>query len=303
MANVELMLGDCLERMREIPDGSVNLILTDPPYFKVKGEQWDNQWAEPMQFLAWLDDVLIEFARVLHQTGSVYIFASPQMSSRVEILMSERFNILSNIVWNKKNAPGFDGWKQKMRKESLRKFYPHSERVIFAEPIGVLPDYSATLRAAREKVGMTQAGVCELFGFHGKTNRGGMLANWELGLSAPSTEQWSKLKSVLDLPDFYNVVRPFRVTANVPYTDVWEFETVRPYAGKHPCEKPATMLEHIINASSLRGDLVLDAFMGTGSTGIASKTLGRNFVGIEQDEKYFNIAKKRIEAAQQTQGA
>ena len=77
-------LGDCIEIMRDMADNSVDLILTDPPYFKVKGEPWDNQWAKPTQFLAWLDTVLEQFQRILKPNGSLYLFASPKMAAQVD---------------------------------------------------------------------------------------------------------------------------------------------------------------------------------------------------------------------------
>jgi len=216
------------------------------------------------------------------------------MAARVEVLISERFNVLSSITWNKRNAPGFDGWKQKTRKESLRQFYPHSERIVFAESAGYIPSYSQQLREQRATRAITQAEVCAQLGFYGKVNRGGMLANWELGLSAPSLDQWAALQTIFDLPDFERSVRPFYVTSDVPYTDVWEFQTVRPYPGKHPCEKPQAMLEHIITASSRPGDVVFDAFAGTGSTGIAAVKLGRDFIGCEMSEQHHADAIARI---------
>ena len=62
---------DCLDAMRDMASDSIDLILTDPPYFKVKDEPWDNQWAKPQQFLAWLDNVLAEFQRILKPNGSL----------------------------------------------------------------------------------------------------------------------------------------------------------------------------------------------------------------------------------------
>lgn len=64
---------------------------------------------------------------------------------------------------------------------------------------------------------------------------------------------------------------------------------------KHPTQKPVKILEHIINIASNPGDIVLDMFMGVGSTGIAANNLGRKFIGIEIDETYYEAAKKRIE--------
>ena len=86
---VTIYHGDCLSVLPELPDNSVDMVLTDPPYFKVKGDAWDNQWDKPAEFLAWLDRVLEEFARVLKPNGSLYLFASPQMGARVEIMIGQ----------------------------------------------------------------------------------------------------------------------------------------------------------------------------------------------------------------------
>ncbi len=76
---------------------------------------------------------------------------------------------------------------------------------------------------------------------------------------------------------------------------LWHYPTVPYYPCKHPCEKPAAMLEHIINASSRPGDVVLDCFMGSGSTGKACKALGRHFIGIELDDGIFNQVRAAME--------
>jgi len=65
--------------------------------------------------------------------------------------------------------------------------------------------------------------------------------------------------------------------------------------GKHPTQKPVQLMEHFVNVLSNEGDTILDPFMGSGSTGVACKMNGRNFIGIEINEEYYNIAKKRIE--------
>ena len=89
--------------------------------------------------------------------------------------------------------------------------------------------------------------------------------------------------------------RPFSVTADVPYTDVWTFPTVSHYKGKHPCEKPQPMLEHIVQASSREGDIVLDCFAGSGSTLFAAKKLNRQFIGIELDQHWVTQINNKLE--------
>ena len=74
---VRLICGDAIEAMRTLPDSSVDLIATDPPYFKVKGEAWDWQWDNPAAFLAWVGNLCDEWRRVLKPHGSLYVFASP----------------------------------------------------------------------------------------------------------------------------------------------------------------------------------------------------------------------------------
>lgn len=128
--NLTMHFGDCLDVMADMPDSSVDLIATDPPYFKVKGLAWDRQWDKPAAFLTWLDRVVAECARLLKANGSLYLFASPRMAARVECLVAERLCVLNRITWRK---PPFSTKAEMFRKDDLRAFFPASEAVIFAE--------------------------------------------------------------------------------------------------------------------------------------------------------------------------
>jgi hypothetical protein len=94
--------------------------------------------------------------------------------------------------------------------------------------------------------------------------------------------------------DYEHLRRPFHVSAEVPYTDVWTFDTVAYYPGKHPCEKPVSMLSHMIRTSTRPGNLVLDCFAGSGSTCLAAKQEGRHFLGIERHAPYVALATARV---------
>ncbi len=78
-------------------------------------------------------------------------------------------------------------------------------------------------------------------------------------------------------------------------TQVWKFKRDILISNLHPTQKPILLLEEIIKTYTNEGDLVLDNTMGSGSTGVACLNTNRNFIGIEKEEKYFNIAKERIE--------
>ena len=327
---IDLRLGDCKEVLKSIPDSSVDLILTDPPYYKVKGEAWDRQWDTPKGFLDWLDSVLVELSRVLKSNGSLYLFASPQMSARVEVLIGGHFNVLNNIRWVKEA-----GWHNKTEKEALRSFLSPYESVIFAEHYGSdsyakgEAGYSAKvdklrgfifepilnyIDGERKRAGVSKEDVNEALGFR---RLGGMAGRHYFSSSQwclPTEEHYNKMRIALSRlnhggeylkkdyeelkKDYEELRRPFSVSADVPHTDTWTFKTVPYYKGKHPCEKPLEMLEHIINSSSKDGAVVLDCFAGTGNTGKAAKKLNRNFIGIEKDPAYFQIVKRRIEEAQ-----
>jgi adenine-specific DNA-methyltransferase len=104
-----LVCGEARAEMGKLPANSVNLILVDPPYFKVKSEKWDNQWDSPALFLDWIGQLCQEWQRILKPNGSLYCFASPKMAARVEVKISEYFNILNRITWKKNDGTHNEG--------------------------------------------------------------------------------------------------------------------------------------------------------------------------------------------------
>ncbi|WP_260294260.1 site-specific DNA-methyltransferase, partial [Proteus vulgaris] len=95
---------------------------------QVKSCSWDNQWENVTSYLSWLDEMLAEFWRVLKPNGSLYIFCGSKLASDTELLVRERFNILSHIVWAKPS-----GLWRRVCKTDLRSFFPSTERILFAE--------------------------------------------------------------------------------------------------------------------------------------------------------------------------
>nr|WP_303201967.1 site-specific DNA-methyltransferase [Hafnia paralvei] len=126
--NVKLINDDALAFIKTLPDSCIDLIVTDPPYFKVKPNGWDNQWRGDEDYLAWLDCCLSEFWRVLKPAGGLYLFSGHRLASDIELLMRQRFNVLNHIVWAKPSGR----WNG-CNKESLRSYFPATERVLFAE--------------------------------------------------------------------------------------------------------------------------------------------------------------------------
>ena len=332
MSDYQLFHGDCLDVLPTLDSSSIDLILTDPPYFKVKDEPWDRQWETEAGFLAWLDTVLVEFARILKPNGSLYLFASPQMAARVEVLIGQRFNVLNRITWQK---PPYATKAEMFRKEDLRMFFPASEAIIFAEHFNsdnyaqdgsghdaecdklrgfAFEPLRAYLDGERIRAGVTVRQVAEQFQLKtGSRTVTGMARHWftsVLQWTLPTEENYQWLRSTLshlnrggaylrreyeDLRrEYEDLRRPFTATADVPYTDVWTFPTVGTYPGKHVCEKPLEMMRHIVEASSRPDGVVLDCFMGSGNSGIAATMLGRQYIGIDASVHWVNVAGQRI---------
>lgn len=300
--------GDSLEIIKQFPEHSVSLILTDPPYHSTKkiNIYGDTSFEEDKHYLEWMGQYVLEWKRVLRPNGSLFCFCSPSMAARLEVLFSDYFNILSQIVWTKPNDPGFDGWKQKAKKESLRHWYSHSERIIFAEPAvnkNLFRSYFGyLLRECRKKSGLTMKALTGIIGAYGKINHGGAVSNWEAGRNVPSEGQYEKLRAAMlntgkveSMPEYRDLVRPFNIDGTKEFTDIWTFPTIRPYKGKHPAEKPIALLKHAIEATTYPGDIVLDCFGGSGTTAVAALKLGRYAITIEIDPAWVDKTKQLLE--------
>lgn len=339
ISSIELINADCLQYLPSLPDNSIDLIVTDPPYFKVKPNGWDNQWRGDEDYLLWLDSCLAEFWRVLKPAGSLYLFCGHRLASDIEIMMRERFNVLNQIIWAKPSGR----WNG-CNKESLRAYFPATERIFFAEHYQgpykpksdgyaeksnklkqhVLTPLISYFRDAREALGVTSKQIADATGKKNMVSHWFSASQWQL----PNEADYLKLQRLFQdiaeekhsrnelekphhqlvatwhslnrkyselLAEYKSLRRHFSVTVSVPYTDVWTHKPVQFYPGKHPCEKPADMLQQIIKASSRPGDVVADFFMGSGSTLKAAAALGRKGIGVELEKERFEQTVKEID--------
>ena len=308
-----LIDGDCVDSMRSLPDKSIQLILTDPPYHTTKKSNiaGDTSFASDEEYMDWMEEIAKTWKRILAPNGTIYCFCAAKIASRLEVMLSSYFNIIGTITWTKPNAPGYDGWKQKMKKEALRGWYLHSEKIICMETKleGNLKDtfFGQYLKQLRLQSGLTSKQLTEAVGAYGSVNNGGAVSNWETGRNIPSEPQYLKIKRALlatgkvheeEILPYRDAIRPFNVSADVEFTDVWTFENVRQSKGKHPAEKPTSLLAHVISTSTLPGDIVLDCFSGSGSTLYTALQMGRKAIGIEIDPKWIYFQLKRIEPAE-----
>ena len=308
--SITLYHGDSLELLPKI-DGQFEVLLTDPPYFKVKQDEWDNQWAKSGEFLAWMGTWLDLTKPLLADRASVWVFASPAMTSSVERVVGERFKVLNSIRWMKQA-----GWHQKANVGAARRFLTPWEGLIFAEQYGadsttkeglwasVHEPIRLYLNALRVDAGMTIQEVNKAWQAM-RGSKGQTPGHWfsQSQWLMPTPEHYEWLQGVLgvrgrEYEDLRREYEDLRRTFNAPnrqlLMDVWDFKTVPPYPGKHPAEKPLPLLEHMITTGSRAGDRILDPFAGSGSTLEAARALGRKAVGIEKDEAYCEKIAERL---------
>lgn len=305
LASINLVNDDSLNYIKTLPDDCIDLIVTDPPYFKVKSCDWDNQWENVTVYLSWIDKMLSEFWRVLKPNGSLYLFCGSKLAADIEILVRERFYLLNHIIWAKPSGP----WKRQ-HKESLRCYFPTTERILFAEHYqspyrgkeseylqrsyelkeNIFKSLIEYFKQARNLLGITAKEIHQATGKQ-MASHWFSYSQWQL----PSKTDYLKLQNLFQrvarekesanplmreysmlmyeqgtlrreyhelIKQYQSLRRPFFVTVDVPYTDVWHYPPVQYYPGKHSCEKPSAMMEHIIKSSSREGDLVADFCMG-----------------------------------------
>jgi site-specific DNA-methyltransferase (adenine-specific) len=299
---IEIHQCDCLELLNKLEDNSIDLIATDPPYYKVKSDDWDNQWKNRAEYLQWMNQVFEEYQRVLKPTGSLYVFANPYLGSHIELEIEQHFNVLNHLVWRKPSGR-FKG----ANKESLRKYFPQTERIIFAESNKAKTFHYepilSYLKSGIKRSNLKPADIHRLTGTH-------MYSHWfgrsqfsllseshyqTLQRNAPNlSKPYHKLRAEYLALKHNRGRRPFNMNRNKAYTDVWDFNVVNSYKGKHPCEKPADLMEHIISTSSNKGDIVLDTFLGSGATLKAAHKLDRQFIGCEFGNDEFNTTVNRL---------
>lgn len=223
---IDLRKGDCLELMKDIPDKSVDLIVTDPPY------KFENQGGG---FYA--------------KNNSTQRFYLDSLKS-IKCCEFEPKEFLEKI------------------KSKMKKFYGY----FFCNKT-LVEEY---IRFARENkfqydiLVMAKSNPIPAYNNHHLSDIEYIIMIREKG------SYFSKHKEIDDYRKFY---------------------LTSCKKGLHPAEKPIELLKRFIKVSSKENDVVLDCFMGSGTTGVACKELNRDFIGIELDEKYFEIAKNRIENA------
>lgn len=277
---VDLKCGDCLELMKEIPDKRIDCILTDPPYLYLKNQKLDRPFDEEKYFN--------EVSRILKDDGFIVLFGRGSSFYRWNtILDSLGFEFKEEIVWEKeRNTSPFQKLLRVHETISIhtkcgninksRVPYIESKQYNLDTIIGDIKRLKSVLVNSKE--------LEEVNNF--LVNNEILLNQTKVSkheVTAPSCKSYSRCVAVM----------------NIMQNGVTEKDIIKEprdyYKMQHPTQKPVRLLERILNIVSNENDVVLDTFMGSGSTGVACLNTNRSFIGFEIDAEYFEIAKERIE--------
>jgi site-specific DNA-methyltransferase (adenine-specific) len=232
---INLMKGDCLEVMKEIEDGSVDMVLTDPPY-GTTACKWDS--------IIPLEPMWEQLNRIIKPNGAIVLFGSEPFSSSLR--MSNIKNYKYDWKWDKVIGSGF--------------------------------------QVAKYKPMMRSEDVC-IFGTGGRVNY------YPIKIKRDKPIKGYAVNNSLSNP-LANADKTVRTYTHKNPTNILEYRKVK--GTVHPTQKPVALMEYLIKTYTQESETVLDFTMGSGSTGVACKNTNRKFIGIEMDDKYFEIAKERI---------
>ena len=244
---IQLYHGDCLEVMKSIPDGSIDAIITDPPY-GTTACKWDSVIPfEPM----WA-----ELKRIIKPNGVIALFGSEPFSSALRMSNIKQYKY--DWKWIKNMVTG----QMLAKRQPLRKY---EDIIIFYNLQSTYNRQMIKKTDEEFKLSYRKNNSVDAKNSHGYISK---------KIRQSKERQWYK-----------------------PPSNILEFNIDRKRNGnQHPTQKPVALIEYLIKTYTNENETVLDFTMGSGTTGVACKNLNRNFIGIELDDKYFEIAKQRINA-------
>jgi len=239
----QVIQGDCLEVMKNIPDNSVDITFADPPFNLKKRYNGYKDNKKFNVYLSWCKQWIYEMVRITKPTGSIFVHNIPKWLTYYSNFLNEIAYFKHWIAWNAPSAP---------MGKSLQ------------------PSHYGILYYVKD---MKKRKFYEIRYPHKRCRKCGYLLKDYGGKKAS--------------------LHPFGPLVSDVWTDIHRIKHNK-YRDEHPCQLPIHLLERIILMSTDENDIVLDPFVGTGTTVIAAKRLGRKFIGIDIDETYVNITKNKL---------
>jgi len=280
---------DCVEGLKKIPDKTIDLIIADPPYFKTINEKWDYKWRTEEDYLEWVETWIKELARVVKTNCSFWLFGYVKILSKILPMVEKYGFVFRQQIIVDKGMRSISG-----RKTSTYKMFPTTTESIFFFVKNNQPNIKKLLKEKQKEFGYTSKQINDML--ECKSNGGGLWSLYSgnnILAQIPTREMWGKLQDIFKFKMDYSEVN-FTFNSQMGFTDVWKDIDFYKEDRIHSTQKPIKLIERLIIASTNEGMLVLDPFMGSGSTAVAAKKLKRDFIGFEIDKKYHKHSLERL---------
>ncbi len=255
--NMQLYKGDCLEVMKGIEDKSIDMILCDLPYGTTKCK-WD--------IVIPFNELWEQYNRVIKNDGVIVLFGTEPFTSK--LVCSNLKGYKEKLTWIKHKPSNF-------ARANFRHLKYTEDIVVFGYKKSTFNKQMQPRKS--ERVKNMQKGKSK------KWNTVRRDGNEVSMTTQYSSREWSDYDASFKNP--------------MDYIEIPSITSNSKEKTNHPTQKPVALLEYLIKTYSNEGELILDNCMGSGSTGVACANTNRNFIGIELDKNYFNIAKERINTA------
>jgi len=300
---INLINGDCLIESDKIESGSVDLILTDLPYGTMKGAEKSNIYGSKDKPKHEWDHVIdtgkiMQLAnRILRKNGKMVLFCQQPFTNELINKAISNIPFSYSMIWEK-DTFAF----ALIAKKAPVNYY--EDILVFSKThdhqnLHPLREYFG---GVLKFIGLTKKRIVEEIG--GRVDHALRVNSTQFSLCTEKTytELISKF-NIKEMDNFKNFqeLKEINSVFNSVF-NLWEgkkyksniLKYKKDYTGHHPAQKPVLLLEDLIKTFSNENDLIVDLTMGSGSTGVACKNTNRNFIGIELDESYFNIAEDRV---------
>lgn len=279
MQNNNVVCADCLETLKKMETEKIDLIYLDPPFFtqniqslvsSKKNEKFSfcDKWKDMDEYLKFMEVRLEECKRVLKDTGSIFVHCDRNASHYLKVLLDKIFGMQyfqSEIIWFYKRWS--NSKKGLLNNHQVILFYSKTSNFKFNR---IYTDYSETTN------------VDQILQDRIKDKNG--KSKYKIDENGESVIGKSK--------------------KGVPLSDVWEIPYLNPKAKErvgYPTQKPLILLEQIIKLVTEEGDIVLDPFVGSGTTVVAAKMLKRGYLGIDISQEAVDLTKERLEKLVKTE--
>jgi len=288
-----IIKGDCSKVLKNFDENYFDLIIADPPYWKVISEKWDYKWRTEEDYLLWTRVWLEAAYNKLRIGGSLYLFGYFRMLTFIMPILKETgFELRQQIIVDKgiKSVAG--------RATKNYKMFPTTTESILFLIKDNKPFTRNILLKRQKRLNLTSKEINERLGM--KSNGGGMWSIYtgeNICEQFPTKELWKKMEKVLKFKMPYDSIAQ-TYNPQMGLTDVWNDVDFYGEERIHSTQKPIKLIERLIIASSNKGDKVLDPFGGSGSTLIACEGLNRNATIIEINPEYIKKIKARYRKLQ-----